>query len=169
MPSCTAFWKVAADISSVEKKKKNNGSTWGRRADVQQQIHLLSPSDGNGSRAASTSAKLRRSLKLSDRSRNLWRNSFQDLHPESRSGLSQTSIVKHQDGRSFRLKESGSTRQIQNFCFTFWVIVSEQLDVELLGEGGQVRRHHAAGGQVDLVTAGLHLERDKRTSSAFGR
>lgn len=44
----------------------------------------------------------------------------------------------------------------------------EQLDVELLGEGGQVRRHHAAGGQVHLVTAGLHLVQDKRTSSAFG-
>lgn len=33
----------------------------------------------------------------------------------------------------------------------------EQLDVKLLSEGRQVRRHHAARGQVDLVTAGLHL------------
>lgn len=95
-------------------------------------------------------AKLRLSLKLSDRDRNLWRNSFQELDPTQ------------------WFKESDSTREIQNFGFTFWVIVCEQLDVELLGEGGQVGRHHAAGGQVHLVTAGLHLVRDKRTSSSVG-
>lgn len=39
----------------------------------------------------------------------------------------------------------------------------EQLDVELLSEGCQVRRHHTAGGQVDLVTAGLHLATDRAT------
>lgn len=43
------------------------------------------------------------------------------------------------------------------FSLTFWIIVSEKLDVILLGEGGQVWRHHTAGGQVDLVTTGLHL------------
>lgn len=40
---------------------------------------------------------------------------------------------------------------------TFCIVVREQLDVKLLCECRQVRRHHAAGGQVDLVTAGLHL------------
>lgn len=35
----------------------------------------------------------------------------------------------------------------------------EQLDVKLLGEGRQLWRHHAAGGQVELVTAGLHLDK----------
>lgn len=35
--------------------------------------------------------------------------------------------------------------------------MSEKLDVILLGKGSQVWRHHTAGGQVDLVTAGLHL------------
>lgn len=44
---------------------------------------------------------------------------------------------------------------------TFWIVVCEQLDVKLFSEGCQVRRHHAAGGQVDLVTAGLHLEQDR--------
>lgn len=43
------------------------------------------------------------------------------------------------------------------FSLTFWIIVSEKLDVILLGEGRQVWRHHTAGGQVDLVTTGLHL------------
>lgn len=37
----------------------------------------------------------------------------------------------------------------------------EQLDVKLLSEGRQVRRHYTAGGQVDLVTAGLHLEQER--------
>lgn len=61
------------------------------------------------------------------------------------------------------------TCDIQNVSFTFWVIVCKQLDVKLLGEGGQVRRHHAAGGQVDLVTAGLHLvKRHNRARSGFG-
>lgn len=61
------------------------------------------------------------------------------------------------------------TCDTQNFSFTFWVIVCEQLDVKLFGEGGQVRRHHAAGDQVDLVTAGLHLvKRNNRDSSGFG-
>lgn len=59
------------------------------------------------------------------------------------------------------------TRNIQNF--TFWVVVCEQLDVKLLGEGGEVGRHHAAGGQVDLVTAGLHLlNKHNRVSSGCG-
>lgn len=48
--------------------------------------------------------------------------------------------------------------------FTFGVIVCEQLDVELFGEGGQIRRHHAAGGQVHLVTAGLHLLRNRKVA-----
>lgn len=47
------------------------------------------------------------------------------------------------------------------FKFTFWIVVCEQLDVKLLSEGCQVRRHHTAGGQVDLVTAGLHLVQDR--------
>lgn len=47
------------------------------------------------------------------------------------------------------------------FNVTFWIIVCQQLDIKLFSKGGQVRRHHAAGGQVDLVTAGLHLEQDR--------
>lgn len=41
--------------------------------------------------------------------------------------------------------------------FTFRVVVREQLDVKLFCKSRQVRRHHAAGGQVDLIAAGLHL------------
>lgn len=44
---------------------------------------------------------------------------------------------------------------------TFGVVVCEQLDVKLLSECCQVRRHHTAGGQVDLVTAGLHLVQER--------
>lgn len=45
--------------------------------------------------------------------------------------------------------------------FTFGVTVCEQLDVKLFSEGCEVRRHHTAGGQVDLVTAGLHLVQER--------
>lgn len=65
----------------------------------------------------------------------------------------------------------GLTSEIQNFSFTFWVVVCEQLDVKLLGKCSEVGRHHAAGGQVDLVTAGLHLVWDTRGRAqglAFG-
>lgn len=49
----------------------------------------------------------------------------------------------------------------KNNNFTFGIVVCEQLNVKLLSEGCQVRRHHTAGGQVDLVTAGLHLEQER--------
>lgn len=86
-----------------------------------------------------------------------WRNAaFQKLHPESSSGLR---FLRQTPGQeSFHTGEGrGLTSEIQNFSFTFWVVVCEQLDVKLLGKCGEVGRHHAAGGQVDLVTAGLHL------------
>lgn len=41
--------------------------------------------------------------------------------------------------------------------FTFRIVVCEQLDVKLFSEGCELRRHHTAGGQVELVTAGLDL------------
>lgn len=48
---------------------------------------------------------------------------------------------------------------------TFGIIVREQLDVKLFSEGCQVGRHHTAGGQVDLVTAGLHLIQESKHGS----
>lgn len=45
--------------------------------------------------------------------------------------------------------------------FTFGIIVRQQLDIKLLSKRCQVWRHHAAGGQVDLVTAGLYLLQEK--------
>lgn len=50
---------------------------------------------------------------------------------------------------------------------TFGVVVCEQLDVELLSEGSEVWRHHAAGGQVHLVAAGLHLERRETKTHSY--
>lgn len=43
----------------------------------------------------------------------------------------------------------------------------EQLDVKLFSKGCQIRRHHTAGGQVHLVTAGLHLLQEREPSQGL--